>query len=66
MLIALALLIVCLEVVRHHRIDEIGLLTVLLATGTVAAVHLARDFRRHPANFPAPAASHGLGLRSGP
>ena len=66
MLIALALLIVLVEAVRNHRLQELGLLAAVLATGTVAAVHLTRDFRAHPANFPAPTPSHGLGLRPGP
>ena len=52
MLIALALLIVLVEAVRHHRLGELALLAAILGTGTGAAVHLARDFRADPANFP--------------
>ncbi|MDA0165009.1 hypothetical protein OM076_32370 [Solirubrobacter ginsenosidimutans] len=63
MLVALALLIVVVEAVRNHRPEELALLAAVLATGTVAAVHLAHDFRAHPANFPTPTPSHGLGLR---
>ena len=60
MLITLALLIVLVEVARHHRLPEVALLAGLLAAGTAAAAHLVRDLRTHPANFPAPAPSHGL------
>ena len=66
MLIALALLIVLVEAVRNHRLAELALLASLLAAGTVAAVHLARDFRAHPANFPGATPSHGIGVRPGP
>ena len=64
-LIALALLIVLVEAVRNHRLDELALLAALLAGGTGAAVHLARDFRAHPTNFPVPTPSHGIGVRPG-
>jgi hypothetical protein len=52
MLIALASLIVLVEAVRNHSVREVALLAALLAAGTGAGVHLARDFRAHPANFP--------------
>jgi hypothetical protein len=65
MLIALALLIVLVEAVRNHRLEELALLASLLAAGTGAAVRLARDFRAHPANFPDPKPSHGIGVRPG-
>ena len=52
MLIVLAVLIVLVEAVRHHHLGEFALLVTILGIGTGAAVHLARDFRAHPANFP--------------
>jgi hypothetical protein len=65
MLIALALLLLLVEAVRNHRLDELVLLAAPVVIGTGAAVHLARDFRAHPANFPAHTPAHRLGLRSG-
>ena len=52
MLIVLAVLIVLVEAVRHHHLGEFALLVTIVGIGTGAAVHLARDFRAHPANFP--------------
>jgi hypothetical protein len=58
--VGLALLIVVVEAVRHHRPQEAALLGALLLGGALAARWLARDFRAHPANFPDPTPSHGL------
>src|SRR4051794_37803165 len=62
LLVALAALIVLAEGARHHRPREAALLLSLLAVSALAARWLLRDLRRHPANFPAPSAAHGLGL----
>jgi hypothetical protein len=34
----------------------------VLVAGALAARWLVRDLRVHPANFPAPSPSHGLGM----
>jgi hypothetical protein len=60
LLVGLALLIVVVEAVRHHRPQEAALLGALLLAGALAARWLARDFRAHPTNFPDPTPSHGL------
>lgn len=62
MLVGLALLLLVVEGVRHHRLQEAALIVPLLAAGALVARWLARDFRAHPANFPAPSASQGLGV----
>jgi hypothetical protein len=62
MLVGLAVLILLVEGARHHHADEAALLLAVLATAVVAALRLLRDFRAHPANFPAPTGAHGLGL----
>jgi hypothetical protein len=62
LLVGLALLILVVEGTRHHRPAEAALLVALLAVGALATRSLARDFRAHPANFPAPSASHGVGM----
>jgi hypothetical protein len=70
---AIALLMVCLGalvlvvgVARHHESPEALLLLGLLVPTALAARWLLRDLRAHPSNFPAHAASHGLGFSSGP
>jgi hypothetical protein len=60
LLVGLALVILVVESVRHHRAQEATLLGALLATGARAAYWLGRDFRAHPANFPEPSPSQGL------
>jgi hypothetical protein len=60
LLVGLALLILAVEGVRHHRPQEAALLAALLATGALAARRLMRDLRAHPANFPDPSPSQGL------
>lgn len=54
LLALLAVLIIVVELVRHHRPQEAALLGALLAAGGLAARWLARDLRAHPANFPTP------------
>jgi hypothetical protein len=60
LLVGLALLVLVVETVRHHRIEEAALLGALLVTGALAARRLAHDLRAHPANFPDPSPSQGL------
>lgn len=69
---AIALLMVCLGALvlvvglaRHHEPPEALLLLGLLVPTALAARWLLRDLRAHPSNFPAHAASHGLGFSSG-
>ena len=69
---AIALLMVCLGALvlvvglaRHHEPPEALLLLGLLVPTALAARGLLRDLRAHPSNFPAHAASHGLGFSSG-
>ena len=59
-MVALGILIVLVEGFRHHAPPEAVVLgaTILVAVG--AARWLARDLRRHPANFPVASAAHGL------
>jgi hypothetical protein len=63
LLVGLAVLILLVELARHHRPAEAGLLLGLLGTAALAARWLARDLRAHPAGFPAPTVSQGLRLR---
>jgi hypothetical protein len=62
LMIALAVLIVVVGATRNHAPAELALLAGVLVPAALAAHWLLRDLRRHPANFPAPAPSHGLGL----
>ena len=69
---AIALLMVCLGALvlvvglaRHHEPPEALLLLGLLVPTALAARWLLRDLLAHPSNFPAHAASHGLGFGSG-
>jgi len=62
MLLLLAALIVFVEAARHHRPVELAILSVLLASIALIGRLLLRDFRAHPAGFPAPAPAHGLRL----
>jgi hypothetical protein len=62
LLVALSALILLVEVARHHaRAETVLLLALLMATG-LAGRWLMRDLRTHPANFPGPSESQGLGL----
>jgi hypothetical protein len=60
LMVGLALLILVVEVVRHHDVPELALLAAVLTAGALAARWLARDLRVHPANFPDPSPSQGL------
>lgn len=53
LLVALAALILLLEVVRNHRPMELVALCGALAVVTLAGGRLLRDLRAHPASFPA-------------
>jgi hypothetical protein len=63
LMVALAVLIVVVELVRNHRPQEAALLAAALAAGVAAARWLARDLRAHPANFPEPTPSQGLRMQ---
>jgi hypothetical protein len=45
---------------RNHEPAEAAMLVALLGIALVVGRWLLRDFRAHPANFPAPSPSHGL------
>jgi hypothetical protein len=60
MLVALAGLVLVVGGARNHAPAEAALLGGLFVGALVVGLWLARDFRAHPANFPAPAPSHGL------
>lgn len=62
MIVAVALMIVAVEVVRNHGPNELALLTAIGLAGLASGYWLLRDLRRHPSSFPAPTGSHGLGL----
>jgi hypothetical protein len=62
LMVALAVLIVVVEGVRHHAALEAAALGGVLVCALLAGAWLARDLRSHPANFPSPTAAHGLGL----
>jgi hypothetical protein len=59
-LVALAVLVLVVGGARNHRLLEAALLGGLLVVALLAGRWLMRDFRAHPAGFPAAAASHGL------
>jgi hypothetical protein len=59
-MVALAALILVVEAARHHEPSEAALLLGLMTAAALAARWLQRDLRAHPANFPTPAAAHGL------
>jgi hypothetical protein len=61
LMVALGLLIVLAEGVRHHALQEAAVLLGVLLAGAAAERRLARDLRAHPSNFPAPAPAHGAG-----
>lgn len=62
LMIVLAVLILLAVATRNHSPGELILLGAVLLVSAGAARWMLRDLRHHPANFPAPAASHGLGL----
>ena len=59
-LVGVALLVLVVGGVRNHAPGEAAALLALLIVALVVGRWLARDLRAHPANFPEPAASHGL------
>ena len=62
LMVALAALILVAEAVRHHAPSEATLIAGLLIAAALAGRWLLRDLRAHPANFPTPTSTHGLGL----
>jgi hypothetical protein len=66
LMVVLAVLIAGVAAVRNTAPAELATLLVVLGGAAGAAHWLLRDLRRHPANFPAPTASHGLGLAMSP
>jgi hypothetical protein len=65
LLVTLAVLILLVEVARHHAPTEAALLLGLLAAIAFAGRWLLRDLRVHPTNFPYSSGSHGLRLTMG-
>jgi hypothetical protein len=64
LMVSLGILVLVIELARHHRLSEAGLLLGLLIVTALAGRWLLRDLRVHPANFPAATASHGLRIRT--
>jgi hypothetical protein len=62
LMIVLSVLVLVVELARHHAVAEAALLLGLLAPIAFAARWLLRDLRVHPSRFPAPTASQGLRL----
>jgi len=62
LIVAVATLILTVEIARNHAPSELLLLGGLLMISVISARWLLRDLRRHPANFPSPTPSHGLGF----
>lgn len=60
MLVALAALVAGVALARNHQLADAGALGALLVLCALVGRLLLRDLRKHPANFPEPAASHGL------
>jgi len=62
-LVVLAGLVLVVEAARHHTAgSDVALVLALLVATGLTGRWLARDLRAHPANFPAPAPSHGLSM----
>jgi hypothetical protein len=55
LLVAVSLLVLLVELVRHHAPLDLAAIVPALVLSGVAGRWLLRDLRRHPANFPAPA-----------
>jgi len=66
LLVTLAVLILVVELGRHHAPADAAALLGLLVPIGLAARWLLRDLRLHPADFPAPTASSGLRLPADP
>ena len=60
MLVGLAALIASVALARNHGPADAATLGALVVVSALLAHFLIRDLRRHPANFPEPAPSHGL------
>ena len=60
LMVALAGLILLVELARHHDPAEAVVLLGLLAVVALGGRWLLRDLRLHPANFPVPTAAQGL------
>ena len=60
MLVALALLVIVIGGVRNHGSADAALQLGLLVLALAIGRWLWRDFRAHPAGFPAPSPAHGL------
>jgi hypothetical protein len=60
LLVGLSLLVLVVELARHHGLEELALLAGLLIVTGLAARWLLRDLRVHPSNFPAPSGSQGV------
>jgi hypothetical protein len=60
LMVALGVLIVGVELVRHHALADCAVLLVLLVPIVLTAGWRLRDLRAHPSNFQAPAGSQGL------
>jgi hypothetical protein len=56
LLVAVAVLVLLVEVARNHTPADLALLVGALALSGAAGRWLLRDLRRHPTNFPAPSA----------
>lgn len=55
LLVAVSVLVLLVELARHHAPADLAALLPALALAAWAGRWLARDLRRHPTNFPAPA-----------
>ena len=64
MLVALSVLVIVVGAARNHATADAAVLVVLLALALAIGRWLWRDFRAHPAGFPAPSPSHGLRMTS--
>jgi hypothetical protein len=62
LIVLVAILILIVEVPRNHAPSELTLLGGLLLISAISARWLLRDLRRHPANFPPPTPSQGVGF----
>ena len=62
MLVALAAMVLIVAGARNNAPAEAAMLGAVLTATLVTGRILLRDFRRHPAGFPEPAPSHGLGV----
>ena len=61
-LVVLALLVALVGVARNHAPADAGALALAAVAALFTGRWLLRDLRAHPANFPMPSASHGLGM----